>query len=91
MKNKWKIKGIDLFMEEPIIYEHTLLDDQLNKISKTILANREEYGRILMQGIIERLIERTKAVNKAGRDGLGVQDLRMFAAEYGVFLEGKDE
>ena len=76
-----------MFIEEPIIYERTLLDDQLNKISKTIITNREEYGRILMRGIIERLIEMTKAVNKAGRDGLGVQDLRIFAAEYGVFLE----
>lgn len=86
-----RIKGLDRFMEEPISYEQIVSDDQLYKISKTILADREKYGRNVARGIIERLIERTKAVNEAGRDGLGVQDLRMFAAEYGVFLEGKDD
>lgn len=86
-----KIKGLDRFMGEPIHYEQIVSDDQLNKISKTILADREEYGRNVARGIIERLIERTKAVNKAGRDGLGVQDLRMFAAEYGVLLEEEDD
>lgn len=86
-----KIKGLDRFMEEPISYEKIASEDQVYKISKSILADREEYGRNVARGIIERLIERTKAVNKAGRDGLGVQDLRMFAAEYGVFLEGKDD
>ena len=86
-----KIKGLDRFMGEPISYEQIVSDDQLYKISKTILTNREEYGRNVARGIIERLIERTKAVNKAGRDGLGVQDLRIFAAEYGVFLEEEDD
>ena len=86
-----KIKGLDRFMGEPISYEQIVSDDQLYKISKTILTTREEYGRNVARGIIERLIERTKAVNKAGRDGLGVQDLRIFAAEYGVFLEEEDD
>ena len=86
-----KIKGLDRFMGEPISYEQIVSDDQLYKISKTILTNREEYGRNVARGIIERLIDRTKAVNKAGRDGLGVQDLRIFAAEYGVFLEEEDD
>lgn len=86
-----KIKGLDRFMGEPISYEQIVSDDQLYKISKTILTNREECGRNVARGIIERLIEMTKAVNKAGRDGLGVQDLRMFAAEYGVFLEEEDD
>lgn len=86
-----KIKGLDRFMGEPISYEQIVSDDQLYKISKTILSDREEYGRNVARGIIERLIERTKAVNKAGRDGLSVQDLRTFAAEYGVFLEEEDD
>lgn len=86
-----KIKGLDKFMGEPISYEKIASEDQVYKISKLILADREEYGRNVARGIIERLIERTKAVNKAGRDGLGVQDLRMFAAEYGVFLEEEDD
>lgn len=86
-----KIKGLDRFMGEPISYEQIVSDDQLYKISKTILSDREEYGLNVARGIIERLIERTKAVNKAGYDGLGVQDLRMFAAEYGVFLEEDDD
>ena len=83
-----KIKGLDRFMGEPIPYEQIVSDDQLYKISKTILSDREEYGRSVARRIIELLIERTKAVNEAGYDGLGVQDLRMFDAEYGVFLEG---
>ena len=84
-----KVKGIERFIADPVIpYEQIVSDDQTYKIFQKILVDREEYGRNVARGIIKRLIERAKAVNKAGRDGLGVQDLRMFAAEYGVFLEG---
>lgn len=62
------------------------LREKIIRQKKERLAEREAYGKLVARDIFERLIERTKAVNASGYDGLGCNDLMQMAKEYGVEL-----
>ena len=63
------------------------LREKLIRQEKERLAEKEAYGKRVAHDIFERLIEQTKAVNASDYDGLGVEDLKLMAKEYGVNLE----
>ena len=58
---------------------------------KERLAEQEAYGKRVAHDIFERLIEQTKAVNASDYDGMGVEDLKQMAKEYGVEIEEKKQ
>ena len=58
-----------------------------HQAEKKRLADQEAYGKRVAHDIFERLIEQTKAVNASDYDGLGVENLKLMAKEYGVNLE----
>ena len=62
------------------------LREKLIRQEKERLAEQEAYGKRVAHDIFERLIERTEAVNASDYDGLGVEDLKLMAKEYGVNL-----
>ena len=67
------------------------LREKLIRQEKERLSEQEAYGKRVAQDIVERLIERTKDVNASGYDGLGVEDLKQMAKEYGVEIEEKKQ
>lgn len=64
------------------------LREKLIRQEQERLAEKEAYGKLVARDIFERLIEETKAVNASGYDGLGVEDLKLMAKEYGIELVG---
>lgn len=67
------------------------LRERLIRQEKERLAEQEAYGKRVAQDIFERLIEQTKAVNASDYDGMGVEDLKQMAKEYGVEIEEKKQ
>lgn len=63
------------------------LREKLIRQKKERLAEREAYGKLVAQDVFERLIERTKDVSASDYDGLGVENLKLMAKEYGVEIK----
>lgn len=63
------------------------LREKLIRQKKERLAEQEAYGKLVAQDVFERLIERTKDVSASDYDGLGVEDLKLMAKEYGVEIK----
>lgn len=63
------------------------LREKLIRQKKERLAEREAYGKLVARDIFERLIEQTKDVSASDYDGLGVEDLKLMAKEYGVEIK----
>lgn len=67
------------------------LREKLIRQKKERLAEQEAYGKLVAQDVFERLIERTKDVSASDYDGLGVENLKLMAKEYGVELVGNSD
>lgn len=63
------------------------LREKLIRQKKERLAEQEAYGKLVAQDVFERLIERTKDVSASDYDGLGVENLKLMAKEYGVEIK----